>query len=101
MSNDTIISLARQTVITYSRQNGGPGRREGFRVEWHLMSRRVDFRTTRTFVDSSMGLCNAWETKGAAERDDAIFTARHQAEVAALALMDSQEGLAGMVRDAR
>ena len=97
MSNDTIISLARQTVITYSRQNGGPGRREGFRVEWHLMSRRVDFRTTLTAADSSMGLCNAWETRGSAERQDAIYTAQNQAERAALDLMESQCGLAGMV----
>ena len=96
-AHETIIALARNTVTIYSRNNGGPRRREGFRVAWHLFGADVDFRTTATRADHLRGLCDGWETRGAADRDEHAWVAANRAEARALAMHEASTGLAGLV----
>ena len=66
-------------------------------VAWHLFGADVDFRTTATRADHLRGLCDGWETRGAADRDEHAWVAANRAEARALAMHEASTGLAGLV----
>jgi hypothetical protein len=98
MTTETINEFAASLVLVEGYRNGGPGRRETFRISWSVDGQVVDLRTTKGRRMSARGLCDAWNVQGAGQRETARARAARECAEALACIADAHTGLAGLVQ---